>query len=126
VSGGGGSGLDAEGAADGYAAVADDAEFDETGTAELRRCPLGDPQEIAERVADDLDLSDDVVDGETAAYVIEEADDFPVSVICSQLEADSDDFLGLTLAVNELPRGDWDDVLEDAYDSYGADLTIED
>lgn len=129
VGGGDDSGLDAEGAADGFAALVDDADFDETGYSDLRRCPLGDAQELAEQVADQLDLSDDALEADTVSYVQEESEDYPAATWCYQTESnplETFDFTGLTLTAGELPRGDWQDFIEDAYAAAGGDATLGD
>jgi hypothetical protein len=126
VGGGDGGGLDAEGAADGFAVVADDAEYDDSGYAELRRCPLGDPQELAERVAGTLDLSDDIVDGDSYQYVSARTDDLPESLWCiagADLSLGSDGDI-IAFSAGELPRGDYDRFLEDSFP--GGNVEVDD
>lgn len=119
--------LDAEGAAAGIAALVDDADFDEIGQADLRRCPFGDVEELAVRVADVLDLSDDVLDGDGAAGV-EEADGsrHPALVWCRQTAilapGSEGPTLGLSIDAGDLPRGDWEDFIED---SAGDEVDLE-
>jgi hypothetical protein len=115
VGGGGDDGLNAAGAADGFAALSDDAEYDDTGYAELRRCPLGDPQDLGERVADTLDLADDVVDGDSYQYISDRTDDLPESLWCVagadlSLGTDGDTF---AFTASRLPDDDYDRYLED-------------
>lgn len=124
--GGGADGLDGEGAADGFAAVADDAEYDDTGRVELRRCPLGDPAELAERIVDVLDVSDEVLDGASNQFMLDRNADYPETFWCYQRAGESDALgaLRIGFSVGELPRGD--DYLESLEDILGAGGEVED
>lgn len=116
LAGGGGGGLDGEGAAEGFAALADDAEYDDSGSAELRRCPFGDQEDLNERVAETLDLAEDVVDGETYQYISERFDEFPEALWCvTAAEGTADPAENIVYTASELPRDDYDRFLQDSY-----------
>lgn len=124
VSTGGDSNLDGKGAAEGFAAVADGAEYDADGFSDLRRCPFGSQGELTDDIADVIDASDDLLDADTAQYLIEETDDFPESLLCTQLIADPTGVRGTTgvsYYAGDLPRGDYEKFLED--DSF-SDATV--
>ena len=121
--GGGGGGLDGEGAAEGFGALSDDAEYDDSGFFDLRRCPLGDLDDLNDRVADTLDLSDDVIDGDTYQYMSDRDDDFPESVWCVG-DADRNDLGADNIAytASELPDGDYERFLDDSVPSGSVEV----
>jgi hypothetical protein len=119
----GGGALDAEGAADGLDAVIDDADFDADGTANVRRCPLGDQQELSERVAEVLDLADDVLSGDEYNYATEDDGEFPDTVVCvadaDEEDADADI---VSFGATKLPDEDYDRFIEDTAGSASVEL----
>lgn len=120
------SGLDAEGAADGFAAVLDDAEFDETGYSDLRRCPFGDEADIAEAISAVVDVPDEVLEADALEFVFEGDDDVPESISCV-LATDADvsgDVAAMYIYAHPRDRGDYADQLEESEST--ADVTVED
>lgn len=113
------SGLDTEGAANGLAAVLDDADF-EGGIATLRRCPLGDEDDLVAAIADYVDLPDDLVDGYSESFAVEEVDGFPANLVCTVSETEDGsadpEFTGVVdIVAFEPPDDDLVELLEDSY-----------
>ncbi len=122
--GGDGGGGDAASAAAGFEAIVDDADFTD-GVAQLRRCPIGDVEDLARAVAGRVDVDEDVLEGDDAATVNER----PVDTLSCAIGVDADDVRGiyqLRFGASAVPRGDYEDYLTDDVFGDGADVEVED
>ncbi len=120
------AGVDGEGAAAGFSAVVDDVDFQDAETSDLRRCPMGDAAELTEQIAEQIDASDDLIDGDESSFVADESEFGPLAIICSL--SVSDDVRGPSSVIyiaNAVPRGDYADFIEDVFGD-DADVDVDD
>ena len=100
--------------------------YDDGGYAELARCPVGDPAELAVIAADVVDVDPSVLTGQIFVDAYEGISGYPAITQCF-LTSDPDDGYGPTsvgFSVSAVPVGSYRDFLTgDAYDD-DVDVTI--
>ena len=79
----GGGGINAKGAKAGAQTVIDNATFDDTGTAVVSRCPLGNLRDLDKAVERVLKV-DSVVDEGTDSLTVHNEGDFPAFIVCQR------------------------------------------
>lgn len=101
--------------------------YGDDGYAELAECPVGDPVELASRIADVIDLDASILAGEVFVDAYETGDGYPAITQCF-LTADPEDGLGATsvgFSVSGVPVGSYRDFLTDEAYDFDIDVTID-